>query len=212
MRRWASSPPGRPSLAKIAVTCFCTARSLITARSAIARFDSPSATRPSTSRSRGRQDGERIVLAAARQQVADHLRVERRPAGRDAAQRAGEVLDVGHAVLEQVAEPGRRLGQQAHRDAGLDVVREDHDADARMAVAHRAGRDEPLLGVRRRHPDVDDRDVRRVRVDGRDELVGVRRLGDDVEARAAQQRGDPLADQQAVVGDDDAHAPRPTPA
>jgi hypothetical protein len=61
--------------------------------------------------------------------------------------------------------------------------------------------------VGRRHADVDDRDVRDLLVDRPHELVARRRLPHDVEAGAPQQRDDPLADEQPVVGDHDAHDP-----
>jgi Phage integrase family len=93
---------------------------------------------------------------------------------------------VGDAVLEEVAEPGGRLGQQAHRDADLDVLREDRDADPGMARADLVRGPKPLLGVGRRHADVDERDVRRVDVDLRDDLLAGGRLSHDFEARAPQ--------------------------
>jgi hypothetical protein len=58
---------------------------------------------------------QRPVLRVARQQPRDDLRVERRAAGDDAPQRAGELVDVADAVLEQVAEPLGVLGEQARR-------------------------------------------------------------------------------------------------
>src|SRR3954454_2482715 len=52
-RRWSCSSAGRSSFEKMLVTCFSTARSVTTSRSAIAWFDRPSAMSSSTSRSRG---------------------------------------------------------------------------------------------------------------------------------------------------------------
>jgi hypothetical protein len=52
-RRWCSESALSRSFPKMDVTCFSTARSVTTRRSAIAMFDSPSAISPSTSRSRG---------------------------------------------------------------------------------------------------------------------------------------------------------------
>ena len=49
----------------------------------------------------------------------------------DAPQRADEVVEVGHAVLQQVAEPRGVLGEHARRDAVLDVRGEDDDRDRR---------------------------------------------------------------------------------
>ena len=106
----------------------------------------------------------------------------------DAAQRRDEVLDVGHAVLEQVAEPLGMLGEHPRRDARLDVLGEDHDRDPRDGARGSRARREALVGVRRRHADVDDRDVGRVLVDGAQQLLGVVGLGGDLEPALAQQR------------------------
>src|SRR5581483_4302308 len=68
-RRWSAASAGRPSLPKMLVTCFSTARSVTTSRSPIAWFDRPSAISPSTSRSRGvrRSSGSsRLVLPTSR--------------------------------------------------------------------------------------------------------------------------------------------------
>jgi hypothetical protein len=65
-----------------------------------------------------RERVDRAVLAIRRQQPRDHLRIERRPAGGDPPQRGDELADVGHAVLEQVAEArGARRGRAWPRRA-----------------------------------------------------------------------------------------------
>ena len=68
-----------------------------------------------------------------------------------------------------------------------------------------ARRAQPLVGVRRRHADVDDRDVGLVGADLAQQVLGVAGLGDDLEARLLEQARDALAQQHAVVGEDDAH-------
>src|SRR5215208_2200824 len=47
---------------------------------------------------------ERIFLAAAAEKLGHDLRVDRRPARADAADRVGEVSEVGDPVFEQVAD------------------------------------------------------------------------------------------------------------
>src|SRR3954451_1745792 len=64
---------------------------------------------------------------------------------------------------------------------------------------------DPLVGLGRRHADVDDRHVGSVLVDRGEQPLRVRRLGDDLDALAAHERCDALAQQPAVVGDHDAH-------
>jgi hypothetical protein len=86
-------------------------------------------------------------------------------------QRPDELVDVRHPVLEQVAEPGRALRQHPHRDPDLDVLGEDHDCDLRVARAQLLRGPDALVGVRRRHPHVDDRDVGRALGRDRHQLV-----------------------------------------
>ena len=108
-----------------------------------------------------RQLRERIVAAPPADEPRDHLRVERGAAVRDPFHRGGELLHVGDAVLEQVADALGVSLEQLERVAGLDVLREHEHADSRVALADLLRGAEPLVGVGRRHPDVDDRDVRR---------------------------------------------------
>ena len=62
-----------------------------------------------------------------------------------------------------------------------------------------------LVGVRRRHADVDDRDVGLVGAHLAQQLVGVAGLADDVEARVLEQARDARAQQHRVLGEDYAH-------
>src|SRR4051794_29799388 len=149
--------------------------------------------------------GQRSGLAAARQQPGDDLGVEGGAACRYAPQRVGELLAVADAVLEQVSEPLGALGQQPCRGSGLDVLGEDHDPDLRVAGADLVRRAQPLVGERRRHPDIDDRQVGLVLVDLPQQLVGRRRLRGHVDSGAPQEGRDALAHQRAVVGDHDPH-------
>ena len=148
---------------------------------------------------------QRAVVDGARQQLGDHLGVERGAARDHAPQHAGELLDVADAVLEQVPEPLRALRQQPCRGPGLDVLGAMTIPiwgwRARMSLR----RAQPLVGECRRHPDVDDRHVGLVLVDQPQQLVGRRCLRGHVESGAPEQGRDPLAHQRAVVGDHDAH-------
>jgi hypothetical protein len=83
----------------------------------------------------------------------------------DALQGSGEVFEVGDAVLKEIADPGCRLGEQARRDSDLDVLGEDQDPHLGIAAPDLRCGTEPFVGVRRWHPDVDDRDVRPVTAD-----------------------------------------------
>ena len=87
------------------VTCFSTARSVTTSGSAMPWFERPSAMWPSTSRSRGLSADERVLAPPPPDQPGDDLGIERRAALPDATHALDEAVDVGDAVLEQVAEP-----------------------------------------------------------------------------------------------------------
>src|SRR6185503_14716310 len=63
-----------------------------------------------------------------------------------------------------------------------------------------ARRPQALVGVRRRHADVDERDGRAVRAHLQHQLLGRPRLADDLETG-------PLAEEDRVVCEHDAHTP-----
>ena len=153
---------------------------------------------------------ERVAAGRRRRALraaGDDLRVERGAAGGDAAQRAGEVVGVGDAVLEQVAEPCGALGQQLHREADLDVLGEEHDrrspgGGARISCAAWMPSSVWVGGMR----------MSTIATSGScsstacEQLVGVGRLARRPRCpRRAAKRRDALAQQQAVVGDHDAH-------
>ena len=152
-----------------------------------------------------REGVERIVAAAAAEHVRDDGRVEHRPAGRDALDGIGEQREVGHAVLEQVADALGAVADQVDRVALLGVRAEHEHADVRLRRADLQRRAQPVVGVVGRHLHVDDRDVRLVRADLAQQVGRVGGLGDDLEAGVAEQPHDPLAQQRLVFSDDDSH-------
>ena len=72
-------------------------------------------------------------------------------------------------------------------------------------LADHKGRAQPVVGVFRRHPDVDDRHVRFVRTNLPQQILGVARLGDDFDSRLGEQPDGALPQQHGVVGDHYAH-------
>ena len=75
-----------------------------------------------------------------------------------------------------------------------------------MRAADLAGRDEALVRVRRRHPDVDDRDVGARELHAAEQLVGRRRPCRRPRWPASDEQAlEPLAKQRLVVGDHDPH-------
>ena len=86
-------------------------------RGAIAALFSrwPSRARTSRSRSERPSSGDVVVRGLAGQQRLDDLRVERRPTASDLVQGADELVDVGHPLLEQVAQARPRRRPAARR-------------------------------------------------------------------------------------------------
>src|SRR3954469_7145840 len=74
-----------------------------------------------------------------------------------------------------------------------------------MVRANLARGAKPLVGVRWRHPDVDDGQVGAELAHTPQQRIGVVDLGDDLDAVVAEQPRDPLTDQRRVVGDHDPH-------
>ena len=142
---------------------------------------------------------ERVVAAAAAEHVRDDRRVEHRAAGGDAPDRVGEQREVGHAVLEQVADALGAVADQVDRVALLGVLREHEHADVGLARADLERRPQAVVGVVGRHLDVDDRDVGLVRADLAQQVGRVAGLGDDLEAGVAEQPHDALAQQRLVL-------------
>src|SRR5260221_893044 len=83
----------------------------------------------------------------------------------DAMQRVEQYVDVGDALLEEVAGALGSFVGQSHGVARLRVVDGDKQADVGVTAADLLCGDESLIGVSGRHADVDVRDVGAPRVD-----------------------------------------------
>ena len=148
--------------------CFSTARSERTNVPATAALFLPWAISDSTSSSRGVRcsSGELPRAGAGVDERLDHLGVDHRTAAGNRADGVDQLAPLGEPLLEQV---GPALGpavEQAQRVAGLDVLRQNDDADIWVAGAQFGCRPDPLVGAGRRHADVGQHDIRRVLVDG----------------------------------------------
>ena len=166
------------------------------------RLVRPSAITSSTSRSRGVSSSSaprrpRIIVATTSGSSTDPPRATR-------ATRGDEALDLGDAVLEQVADALGAVGQQLARVALLEMGGEHEHADVRGSSARMMRRRlQALVGVVGRHADVDHRDVGAVRADLAQQVVAVAGLGDDVEAGVLEQPDHAGAQQHVVLADDD---------
>src|SRR3954453_3562301 len=148
---------------------------------------------------------KRVLPPTAPDEACDDFGIECRAAFPDPTHAVNEALDVRDAVLEQVADALRVVGQQLERVGLLDVLREHEHAGLRLLGTDGRGRPQTLVGLRRRHPDVDQRDVGLVGADLAQQVLRVSGLADDVHAGLLQQAYDALTQQDAVLGYDDSH-------
>ncbi len=134
--------------------------------------------------------------------------VEHRATGGHLADRSGELVALGDAVLQEVGVPGGAFGEQRHRVVGVVVLAEDDDAGAGVTLADLlAGVDALGLEVRR-HADVADDDVGMGLAGAGDERVVVLGDADHLDVGVALQHGAHAGtDDRAVVGEKDGDGP-----
>ena len=130
--------------------------------------------------------------------------IEHRTARRHLADRPGELVALGNAVLQQVCVARGTFGEQRHRVVGVVVLAEDDDAGAGVALADLlAGIDALGLEVRR-HADVTHDDVGMGFARTGDERVVVLGDADHLDVGVALQHGTHAGtDDRAVVGEKD---------
>jgi len=105
--------------------------------------------------------GQGVVVLRRKEELLHDLGVERRAAVADAFRRLEEVVDVEHAVLEEIAEAAAGADE---RDgvAALHVLGENEHRRVGMEPADLHGRQHPLVLVGRGHPHVDEGEIRLV--------------------------------------------------
>ena len=92
------------------------------------------------------------------------------------------------------------MRKQTIRD--VDVRGKHDDRGLRKLGADHAGCLEPFPRMRRRHPDVDDRELGSMLANELEQLAGVTTPTDDGEAGPLEEAGNPLAQQHVVVRND----------
>src|SRR5262245_23664689 len=156
--------------------------------------------------------GEGLDLVASRsppEQVAHDVGVEHGAAVGHPVNRIDQCRDVDDMVLQQVAEPLRVVLRESSGVAALQRLRQQQDAEAVVLLAQLRRRASALVREARRHPDVDQRDVRPVLHDEALELVGVAGHRTGLDVGLGEQPGQPFAEQHRVVGDHDPHGSVP---
>jgi hypothetical protein len=149
------------------------------------------------------ENGQRIVPSARRDKLVHQGRVDHGAPG-DPIQRIREFFDVGHPTVEQVSDLVT-AGQQLPRVLNLNVRGEQQDRDVRKLLPDCARRLQPLLGVRRRHPDVYDEQIRGVRSYDVREFLGVAGLTGHGKSGALEKARQARTQKHIVVRDNDPH-------
>jgi len=96
----------------------------------------------------------------ARDEPLGHRLVDHAAPSSDPLERLKENARVGDPVLEQVARSSRVSLRDAQCVTGVEVLREHEHADIREPGTDTLGRHQALICEGRRHPDVDQRDIR----------------------------------------------------
>src|SRR6516225_3475381 len=151
------------------------------------------------------QPGQRPFGGVAGQQARDDLGVHGCAPVGDPLDRVGELSAVEHPVFQQVPDGASAVGQQLTGVELLDVLGQHQDRQAGHLVARPQRGAQPLVGERRRQPDVHHRHVGRARADGGEEVRAVVDGGGDLEAVGLQQPDQAVAEQEQVLGYDNAH-------
>ena len=151
-------------------------------RSQIARLDRPSAIRPSTSRSRAVSSSSGSSARVGRE-LRDDVGVDDGAAVSRRGGRVEELVELHDAVLEQVAEALGDVARRASARSRASTTCESTSTPTSGCSARIVAAALALVGMGRRHADVDDRDVGLARLDRSQQLIGVAGLADDLEAR-----------------------------
>ncbi len=147
---------------------------------------------------------ERGMVTGPTHQPGHDLRADDRVAGGHAADGVGQISDPRDAVLEQVAESASIRPDQVDGVARFDVLGQHEDREPRVGASQTLGCLEPLGRVGRWHPDFHDDDVRGRALDQVLEIDGIARLPDHLETGRGEACGERLAQEDGVVGQDDA--------
>ena len=149
---------------------------------------------------------EWIARSSAPDQLGHNRRIDHQTAPGHPAHRIGELGQVSDPLLEQVPGTLGPVLDQRQGELRFDVRRQDKNPHPRMAPAECPGRIQPLGGVRRGHPDVDDAHVWRILADPVEQRLPVGDLGGHLEPGLGQHPGQSLPEQHRIVGNHHPHA------
>src|SRR5215211_772445 len=138
-------------------------------------------------------------------EAVDDLRVDHRSALGHGVDRRRQLRPIVHPLFEQVRATVGAVVEQRQRVDRIRELAENHHADIRVALAQVLGQPDPLVGLRRGHPDVGDDDVGMLALAGLAQGVAVPDGRDDLDLGIPlEQLADPLADDEVVLSQRDA--------
>src|SRR3954452_12217874 len=148
-----------------------------------------------------------LPLSIAGEQLLDDSGIDDRAADRDLAHGPVQVAGMADSLLEQICAPPRAVLEERRRIHRVGVLAQDDHADIGVRRAKLGGEADALIGLRRRHANVGDDDVRPELADGGSKrievLVGAEKI--DIGQRLERARY-PLTREIAVLTEYDADA------
>ena len=144
--------------------------------------------------------GDAVVTTA--HQRGDDVRVEHQITRDHALERPSQFLDARDAILQQVRHASPAIAEDVEGVHDIDMLREDEHSDPGELAAHASSGPQSLIHLTWRHPDVDDEDVRAVRVDEPVDLLGVPGLRHDLHVGDGEQGRKAASEERRVVCDD----------
>ena len=201
-RLWTVVSQVSPSLRKIEWITFSTDRSVRNERLGDRRVVLPLGHLAQHVALARRQLVERRLLAprVLRHQRLDDLRVDHRPAVCDGADRGDELVEILHALLQEVGATLAATLEEREHVARDRVLAEHDDADLGIGLAQPSRGLDAFVGAARRHADVRDDDVRPLCFDRREQRVEVAARRRDLEVGPRlEQAPDAFADEVVVL-------------
>src|SRR4051794_31732517 len=146
-----------------------------------------------------RQLRQRIIAAVASHQLTDNRRIQRATTLPHPPHRSGELVDIRHTILQQVADTLTRLRQQLHRIPRLHVLAQHQHPHLRIPLTDPLRRTQPLIRMRRRHPDIHDRHIRLRKPHPPHQILRIINLANYLKPRIHQQPRHTLPQQHRII-------------
>ena len=146
-----------------------------------------------------------VIPAAANENLLDDLRIEHRATRRDAFQVRDELADIGHAFLQQIADPAGAAGDEIARVPLFHILRKDQHGSIGHPLPRFDRGAQALVLEARGHTHVDDRHVGSLTFDRGDEIGTIADGRRDFVTGIGEEANDPFAQENRILGYNDPH-------